>query len=123
MSEASKVESRELEASEFERPVITGILPKGSAAALDQPSDELLQALAPLAELSYQEARQSALGAFERAYVQGLLERAGGNVSRAARLAGLDRVYLHRLIRKHSLRVPRRRARTPKEAPRTDIKV
>jgi transcriptional regulator with GAF, ATPase, and Fis domain len=38
---------------------------------------------------------------FERQYIEELLRRAGGNVSRAAREGGLDRVHLHRLIRKH----------------------
>ncbi len=32
-----------------------------------------------------------------------LLRRAGGNVSRAAREGGLDRVYLHRLIKKYGI--------------------
>ena len=32
-----------------------------------------------------------------------LLKRAGGNVSQAAREGGLDRVYLHRLIKKHGI--------------------
>ena len=42
--------------------------------------------------------------AFERAYLAALLEQAGGNMSKAARTAGIDRMYLHRLVQKHGLR-------------------
>ncbi len=43
----------------------------------------------------------SAVERVERAFIRGLLERAGGNVSEAARCAGLQRTYLHRLIAKY----------------------
>jgi two-component system response regulator GlrR len=39
----------------------------------------------------------------ERAYLRALLERQPGNVAAAAKEAGLDRTYLYRLLRKHSL--------------------
>jgi DNA-binding NtrC family response regulator len=41
---------------------------------------------------------------FERAYVQGLLERHGGNISAAARAAGLDRVSIHKMLHRLGLR-------------------
>jgi DNA-binding NtrC family response regulator len=41
--------------------------------------------------------------AFEREYVRGLLAKHEGNISKAARVAGIDRVYLHRLIKKYEL--------------------
>jgi DNA-binding NtrC family response regulator len=50
-----------------------------------------------LAELAYAEAREQAIKGFERAYVQALMERAGGNVSEAARQAGMDRANFRRL--------------------------
>jgi len=50
---------------------------------------------------SYAEARSEAILKFERAYVLALLEATGGNVSEAARVAKMDRVYLHRLMRRH----------------------
>jgi two-component system, NtrC family, response regulator GlrR len=56
------------------------------------------------AKLSYDEARQRALQDFESAYVAALLELYGGNVAAAARSADMNRVYLHRLLRKHGLR-------------------
>jgi DNA-binding NtrC family response regulator len=50
---------------------------------------------------AYAEARKQAIHEFERTYVRALLSRCQGNVSRAAREAKIDRVYLHRLIRRH----------------------
>lgn len=57
-----------------------------------------------LARLPFKEAKDRLLDAFERTYVAQLLERAGGNVSRAASEAGLDRNHLARLAKKHNLR-------------------
>ena len=49
-------------------------------------------------------AKDAAVDAFERAYIASLLEAAAGNMSKAARTAGMDRMYLHRLVQKHGLR-------------------
>jgi transcriptional regulator with GAF, ATPase, and Fis domain len=54
--------------------------------------------------LPYEIARRQAIDAFEREYVTRLLERSDGNVAAAARDAGLNRAYLHRLLRRHGLR-------------------
>jgi DNA-binding NtrC family response regulator len=56
------------------------------------------------ASLSYEESRRRALAAFEQHYVRGLLQRHEGNVSRAARAADMNRIYLYRLMRKHGVR-------------------
>jgi transcriptional regulator with GAF, ATPase, and Fis domain len=40
----------------------------------------------------------------ERRYVEQLLERHGGNVSAAARSAGVDRIHIHRLLRRYGIR-------------------
>jgi DNA-binding NtrC family response regulator len=49
-------------------------------------------------------AKESAIDAFERQYIAALLEEAQGNMSRAARLAAMDRMYLHKLVQKHGLK-------------------
>jgi Nif-specific regulatory protein/two-component system response regulator HydG len=46
-------------------------------------------------------AREAALAEVERQFLCGLLERWDGNVSRAAREAGIHRTYLQRLIAEH----------------------
>ena len=51
----------------------------------------------------FKEIREMWLNHLERQYVAQLLERHRRNISAAADAAGLDRTYLHRLIRKHGL--------------------
>ncbi len=53
-----------------------------------------------LNELPYAEAKRRAMLAFDESYVKSTLERADGNVSSAARLAGLDRSNFRRLVKK-----------------------
>ena len=48
-------------------------------------------------------ARDRLIAAFERRYLIWLVNRAGGNMSRAARIAGVDRTTLYRLMEKHGL--------------------
>ena len=57
--------------------------------------------------LDYHQAREDALGAFERAFIEHVLRSCDGNVSKAARESAIDRVYLHKLIRKHGIDVDR----------------
>ncbi len=52
---------------------------------------------------SYHEAREALLSEFERSYLSSLVTRADGNMSKAARMAGVDRTTLYRLIDKHDL--------------------
>jgi len=54
--------------------------------------------------LPYEIARRQAIDAFERTYLEGLLERTNDNVAAAARESGLNRAYLHRMLRRHRLR-------------------
>jgi DNA-binding NtrC family response regulator len=51
----------------------------------------------------FKEAKDKLVQAWEREYVIALLARHDGNVSLAARSGGIDRVYLHRLMKKHGL--------------------
>jgi transcriptional regulator with AAA-type ATPase domain len=51
----------------------------------------------------FKEAKDRLVAAWEKDYVAALLRRHGGNVSMAARAGGMDRVYLHRLMKKHGL--------------------
>ncbi|MBI4508805.1 MAG: sigma-54-dependent Fis family transcriptional regulator [Deltaproteobacteria bacterium] len=50
--------------------------------------------------MTYSQAKEAVLDAFERAYVEELLGKTGGNISEAARLAGLDRSNFKRILRR-----------------------
>lgn len=56
------------------------------------------------ASRSYAEERRRALDGFERQYAEALLLLHQGKVTQAAAAAGMDRVYLHRLLRRHGLK-------------------
>ena len=53
---------------------------------------------------SYREARRDALNTFEQLYLTDLMSRADDNVTEAARLASMDRVYLTKLLTRQGLR-------------------
>src|SRR5690606_2749198 len=73
--------------------------PAGAAGARGEPTfDPRVMAL------PYKQARKEALTEFERVYLRRLVERARGNVSQAARDAGLDRSYLFSLLRRNGLK-------------------
>jgi DNA-binding NtrC family response regulator len=69
------------------RPVVT---------AVGLPGDPLVE----LAELPYAEAKKRILGQFDETYTRELLQRASGNMSEAARRAGLDRSNFRRLLKR-----------------------
>lgn len=52
----------------------------------------------------YEEARRRAMLRFDREYLQELLRCCNGNVTAAAKMSGLSRTYLHRLLRRQHLR-------------------
>jgi DNA-binding NtrC family response regulator len=53
---------------------------------------------------AYHLAKEKLVAHFEKEYLQRLVVRAGGNMSRAARLANIDRTTLYRLMEKHGFR-------------------
>lgn len=53
--------------------------------------------------LSFRDQKERWIDEFERRYVRWLLQRAEGNISRAARQADMDRKYLHKLVKKHEI--------------------
>jgi DNA-binding NtrC family response regulator len=64
------------------------------------PSDAPARAPSSELDLPYPEAKRRALDRFDRLYVRELLKRSGGNLSEAARQAGLDRSNFRRIVRK-----------------------
>jgi transcriptional regulator with GAF, ATPase, and Fis domain len=53
--------------------------------------------------LSFRDTKERWNEIFERRYLQWLLKRADGNISKAARDADMDRKYLHKLLRKYGI--------------------
>ncbi len=58
----------------------------------------------PLVSLPLREAKERLVDAFTKEYVEALLQRAGGNVTAAAKMAKVGRTYLHRLVARYHLR-------------------
>jgi DNA-binding NtrC family response regulator len=52
----------------------------------------------------FKTAKDALISEFERAYLKALLDWSGGNVSKAARKAKMDRMYLYRLLQRYELR-------------------
>lgn len=59
--------------------------------------------LSVTADRPFKDAKGELIGEFEVAYIRDLLKRNGGNVSRSAREAGIERAYLQRLLRKYGI--------------------
>ena len=64
-------------------------------------------------DLSFHRAKTQAMKAFERDFLVGLLDMAGGNVSLAAKLAGKERRSLGKLLKKHGLAAAATSGRAP----------
>jgi DNA-binding NtrC family response regulator len=58
-------------------------------------------------DLPLKAAKERWMGVLEASYLRRLLDRHAGNVSAAARAAGVDRKTFHRLLKKYRLRAPR----------------
>jgi len=57
------------------------------------------------AGMSFREAKERAVASWERGYVQALLARHDGNLSRAAREVRMDRNHLRELVRRHGIAI------------------
>jgi DNA-binding NtrC family response regulator len=62
---------------------------------------------AAMLDRPFKEAKGELIEAFERAYLDHLLAKHRGNISKAASEAGIDRNYIHRLIKKYGIDVSR----------------
>ena len=81
-----------------EHVLVPAVPPAGAAPAVPG------EALTTGAELPLKDARDRWLGILESAYLRDLLDRHGGNISAAAKSAGIDRKTFHRFINKYQLR-------------------
>jgi DNA-binding NtrC family response regulator len=76
-----------------------GVAEAGRALASGTPAEVL--------DLPFKEAKGRLVEDFEREYLTHLLAKHKGNVSRAAQEAGIDRNYIHRLVKKYGIPVVR----------------
>ena len=58
----------------------------------------------PDPDIPFKDAKERLIEVWEAEYIKNLLEKCGGNVTQAARVAGLDRAHLYRILRKHGHR-------------------
>ena len=60
-------------------------------------------AIEPAVDQAFKDAKEAWNSQFERTYLAEIIERNDGNITRAAKDAGLDRKHLRRLLKKHNL--------------------
>jgi DNA-binding NtrC family response regulator len=88
-----------------ERFVLLGDLEIPGASPKTRPGSEASAPLPnPQLSVPFREAKRKMLEHFERTYLTELLSASRGNVSSAARRAQVDRMYLHRLLRRYGIR-------------------
>jgi DNA-binding NtrC family response regulator len=75
----------------------------GETPAAGRPDDAASFVTSDIMGQSYHVARERVIALFERRYLSWLVTQAGGNMSKAARLAGVDRTTLYRLMERHGL--------------------
>ena len=67
------------------------------------PEDHVLGLDASASDAGYYDARDKLLARFDRQFLTRVIAHAGGNVSKAARRAGIDRTTFYRLMERHGL--------------------
>ncbi|MGH7732118.1 MAG: sigma 54-interacting transcriptional regulator, partial [Gemmatimonadales bacterium] len=94
--------------------------PESATGAPDAPAESNPASLiATLLGESYHTARDRVIAQFETQYLTWLVNRAGGNMSQAARVAGVDRTTLYRLMERHGLHRNPRAGWVVESAPET----
>lgn len=83
----------------LERKSIRDQAPQHGAPAPSRPGDQ-----PDLLQMSYKDAVNRAREQISRDYLVALLQTFGGNITRAAERAGMERESLHRLLKKYGLR-------------------
>src|SRR5262249_36871279 len=91
LADGSTIPRRDLPEHVLGTPVVAG--PVASA-----------EGIAAAASLPLKEAKERWMGVLEASYLRDLLARHDGNISAAAKTAGIDRKTFHRLVNKHRLR-------------------
>jgi len=67
-------------------------------------------------QLPFKEAKEEVIKAFHRQYIQAILQQSNGNISKAADKAGLQRQYLHRIIKNDEIDIERFKSATSSRA-------
>jgi DNA-binding NtrC family response regulator len=103
---------RELRAA-VERHVLLGYSADVEPAAHEAEAEEALAAFVARTtgadrHLSFRAAKQLAVDAWEHAFLEQLMRAAGGNLSKAAALAEMDRSHLRDLLKRYGLHEPKR---------------
>ncbi|HYH98646.1 helix-turn-helix domain-containing protein, partial [Hyalangium sp.] len=79
------------------------VLPEVAPTPVDKPRPASAPTATLELELPFKEAKERLVEGFERDYLKSLIERCEGNISRAAREAGIARLYVRKLLKKHGL--------------------
>lgn len=85
--------------------------PGAEGAARPSPAvsgDDNVMVMAIDTEMPFKLAKRDLVAEFERRYISHLLERHGGNISAAARAAGIDRMSIHKMLNRLGLANPGR---------------
>jgi DNA-binding NtrC family response regulator len=86
--------------AEPNQPIQPDDIPLYDDAPLETPTDGAIPS--GILDDAYHPAKDRLIAHFEKEYLSRLVSRAGGNMSKAARLASIDRTTLYRLMEKHN---------------------